>query len=30
MTLKSGSEVMQVHRNLHWSIRHLRVPINVT
>jgi len=30
MTLKSGSKVTQGHQNRHGSIRHLRLPINVT
>jgi len=29
LTLKSGSKVIQSHRNRHGSIRHLRFPINV-
>jgi len=29
VTLKSGSEVTQGHRNWHGSTRHLRFPINV-
>jgi len=29
MTLKSESKVTQGHRNRHWSILHLWLPINV-